>query len=288
MNLINKLPITKIKITLAFFLYKTVSIFKGKNKKKVKKTVKGITYELDLKEGLDLSMYLFGGFQKHVTNSSLINISEYDTIFDVGGNFGFMALQYAKKSGNATIFSFEPTHYAISKFKRNLELNPDLSDRINIINTYISDKPSEKSNIQAFSSWRVDTINNKDKKRHSVHLGIEKSADGVKTTTLDRFCHKNNINKVDFIKIDTDGHEPFVLKGATKLITENRPTIIFEIGKYVMTEKGIDFNFYLDFFNEKSYQLFNAKSEKIINKSNWEDIIPNLGTIDVVAIPEKA
>ncbi len=285
MTILNKLPLTRIKITIAFFLYKIVSLFVRNKNKVVQKTVKGVTYELDLKEGLDLSMYVLGGFQQHVTNFSIVKLSDCKVVFDVGGNFGFMALQYAHKYQNAMVYSFEPTHYAISKFKKNLELNPELEKRIRLTNTYVSDKTSESSDIKAFSSWKVDEINNKNKERHAIHLGISKSSDGVGTTTLDHFYDSQNIDNVDFIKIDTDGHEPFILKGAKNLITKCRPVIVFEVGKYVMVEKEIDFTFYTKYFEAVNYKLFNVKSEKEINDENWTKIIPDLGTIDVIAIP---
>ena len=57
----NKLPITKIKIAIARILYKTVKIFIRNNPIDVKRA--GINYELDLTEGIDLSIFLFGGFQ---------------------------------------------------------------------------------------------------------------------------------------------------------------------------------------------------------------------------------
>jgi len=284
--MINKLPLTIIKITIAHFLFKMVAPFiSDKNSLIVKRN--GIQYELDLSEGLDLSMYLFGKFQSHTINSKLLNIPKDALIFDVGGNFGFMALQYAQKSPNGRVISFEPTHYAISKFKRNLELNPILSKRISVINTFVSDKISRNSKIKAYSSWRVDTIRNTNGTRHPIHLGTEKSTDEVDSITLDAFCEINNINEVNLIKIDTDGHEPEILKGASKTISRYRPVVIFEVGKYVMIEKGIDFLFYLKYFEKFDYKLFNIKSGKKLCMSNWDSNIPKLGTIDIIALPDK-
>lgn len=288
MSIINKLPITKIKMSIAHLLYKGVSLFVSKNGSLIQRKAKGVNYELDIREGLDLSMYLFGGFQAPVANSPLIKIPKDAVVFDIGGNFGFMALQYAQKVPEGKVYSFEPTHYALSKFKRNLELNPELSKRINVVNAYVSDEDKNQSDIQAFSSWRIDTLKQTNEgNRHPVHLGIEKQSEGVGSITLDSFCENNDIKAIDFIKIDTDGHEVYVLKGAAKTITKYRPTIVFEVGKYVMTEKGIDFTFYLDYFGKNNYELFDVRSKKKLNNSNWEKLIPQLGTIDVIAIPSS-
>ena len=48
----------------------------------------------------------------------------------------------------------------------------------------------------------------------------------VKVKKLDDYCHSNNINKINLIKIDTQGFEEEVLNGALNLIKENKIDII--------------------------------------------------------------
>lgn len=269
---------------IAHILYKTVAPFLS-NTLMIKKR-NGISYELDLREGLDLSMFLFGKFQAHTIHSKYLNLANDTIVVDVGGNFGYMALQYAQKFQAGSVISFEPTHYACLRFERNLALNPHLAKRISLIKRFVSDEVSKNAKIKAFSSWRVDTITNKHSARHDVHLGIEKSTDGVSSITLDYFFEKNSINKVNLIKIDTDGHEFKVLKGARKTISKYRPLVLFEIGKYVMSDEGISFSFYIEYFKKINYKLFDSKSGKRLDEKNWNSLIPDLGTIDAIAIPD--
>jgi FkbM family methyltransferase len=51
----------------------------------------------------------------------------------------------------------------------------------------------------------------------------------IKITTLDKFS-ENMSGRVSFIKIDTEGYEPQVLKGAKELIKRDKPTIYIELG----------------------------------------------------------
>lgn len=276
------LPITKIKITIAKILYFFTTLFFGKKKRVIKRG--GINFEVDLAEGIDLSLFLFGNFQKHVTQNKLLKIvNPQPVIFDIGANFGIMTLNFAMAWPDAKIFSFEPTHYALSRFKRNLELNPEMSKRIQVFNTFISEKSDANPNITAFSSWKVD--NSQEDGKHPVHWGTAKSTEGVPSITLDDFCARELIQRIDFIKIDTDGHEFEILKGGNASIAKFRPTIIFEIGQYVMQEKGIDFNFYANYFGEKKYKLLNSANGDEITLANYKSIIPALGTIDILAIP---
>src|SRR5208337_1873270 len=117
----NKIHLTKIKITIAKILYKMVRTIIRKNPVRAKRG--GINYELDLTEGIDLSIFVFGGFQKHVYRNLNFNKQSRFTILDIGGNIGSMSLSFARMFPQAEIKAFEPTHFACERFKKNLALN---------------------------------------------------------------------------------------------------------------------------------------------------------------------
>ena len=243
----------------------------------------GIRYKIDLNEAVGLSLFLFGNYQKHIIKNKSIKLSPRSIIFDVGANFGVFSLQFAKLVPSGKVYAFEPTHYAFSKLEKNLQLNPKLKKRIFPIQAFVSSKTAANSKLKAFSSWRIDRYEKMDV--HPVHHGIKKPAQGVGSVTLDDFCKKRNITNVDFIKIDTDGHELKVLYGAKKLINRFRPIIIFEVGIYLLNEQNIDFAEYMKFFAPFNYRLFNAQNGKIINIDNYLRHIPLYGTIDILAVP---
>ena len=56
-------------------------------------------------------------------------------------------------------------------------------------------------------------------------------AQKVPVTTIDRFCDENGVGRIQFLKIDTEGHEMEVLQGASRMIQEERIDFIqFEFG----------------------------------------------------------
>jgi len=278
----NNFPLTRTKIAIAKILYFFVSVVYGKNPRIIVRN--NIIYEVDLSEGIDLSLFLFGKFQKHVTNSELLKIPKDATIIDVGANFGLMSLPFAQLAPQGKVYSFEPTHYALAKIKRNLSLNSELAKHIEVINSFVSAKSSENADIKAFSSWKVNS--EKAEVMHPTHMGAAKPTEGVGAISLNDFCKKENLSRLDFIKIDTDGHEYEVLQGATEAIDKYRPQIIFEIGLYVMTEKGIDFSFYSNYFGKLNYRLYDSASKDLITLENHKEFIPAKGTIDIIAIPQ--
>lgn len=278
--LIKKLKITRIKLFFANILYYLVKIFFWKDIQQVNRH--GINFELDLNEGIDLHLFLFGNFQKHITENQCIDINENATIIDVGANTGVISLIFAQKAANGHVYAFEPTDYAIKKMHTNLDLNPQLRERITLTQCFVSDKEKDSSDLKAYSSWPIRSS----KEKHNIHRGVDMTTPDVPSITLDGYCEKNGIAKVDLMKIDTDGHELGVLNGAGQMIMKYKPQIIFELGIYVMKERGISFTDYNAYFSAKNYDMFTPKGEKI-TMDNYEEYVPQFGTIDVIALPKK-
>ena len=276
----NNIRVTHIKIQCAKYLYYLTKIFIRENKKII--TRHDLKFEVDLNEGIDFNLYLSGNYQKHIYENRLLNIPEDAVIFDIGANSGVMSLFFSKKVKKGFVYSFEPTHYAFEKLKRNVDLNPELSKRIVLTQCFVSSSSEHEPDLKAYSSWPLT----KDDSSHNIHNGVIKSASGVHSITIDEFCKDNRIENVGIIKIDTDGHELDVLKGAKETINKNKPGIIFEVGIYLLEERSISFIDFINFFTDLNYKIFTLKNREI-SKDNFTKYIPRLGTADIIALPNK-
>ncbi len=246
----------------------------------------GVRYELDLSEGIDLSVFLFGSFQRHIFENKLFCLSKDAVVFDIGANCGIMTLQFAKRAPSGKVYAFEPTHYAFTRLKKNLQLNPQLAERVEAIQAFMGPLTTDKGGIeQVYASWKVGKGAGKD--GHKIHGGRKKQARGVSSVSLDDFCLQHNIERVDLIKIDTDGYEFEVLKGAREAISKFGPAVIFEAGIYLMKEAGTDFSDFLDYFEPLGYRLFNTKNGRQIDADNYRIHIPARATIDILALRSK-
>jgi len=108
---INKLPITQIKIFFARILYRIVKLFYRRDIQLIKRD--GIFYEVDLSEGIELSLFLFGNFQKHVSNNKVLQLAKDAVVFDIGANVGLMSLQFAQLVPEGRVYSWEAAHFAV-------------------------------------------------------------------------------------------------------------------------------------------------------------------------------
>ena len=130
-SILNKIPMTRVKLFIARILYLLVHMLLRNNIHRIRR--KGIVYQVDLSEGVDLSLFLFGSFQDHVTSQKYVQLEDDAVIFDVGANIGGMALRFAQQVPRGHVYAFEPTDFAFSKLLNNLALNPHLAKAITLV-----------------------------------------------------------------------------------------------------------------------------------------------------------
>lgn len=278
--LLHRLPLTRIKLRAARIMYRIMKLVLRDDHRQIRR--RGINYEIDLSEGIDLSLFVFGGFQDHITRMKYYSLPLNAVVFDVGANIGSMALRFAASAAQGHVYAFEPTAYAYRKLLRNLSLNSELSLRITPIQAFLSDHNEGSRAVHAYSSWKIDgSVSDV----HPVHGGAIQSAEAVDVLTIDEVCETRGIKRVDLIKIDTDGHELAVLRGARKTIAENLPCIIFEAGLYLIEEKGGTFDEYLDYLTAFGYSLINSSNLHTVSGENYRGEIPLRSTIDILALP---
>ena len=250
---------TKLKIQCASLISKFLVIFLGEKNRIIKRN--NIKYNINLREGIDLSIFLNIKDENSISNiKKIINIKEKKNIIDIGANVGSVSLPLAKMFENSKIISIEPTIYAFSKLKKNVNLNPNLKKRINLENIFISNHNRIVKKVH--SSWNF--LNNE--KKHNIHLGTLKKT-SFRTKRLDQICSK--FKKIDLIKIDVDGYELDVLKSGKKTVIKHKPPVYFEFAPYLYKDFGYTAETLIKFIkNELNYEFYdkNLKKVKNINK----------------------
>jgi len=193
----------------------------------------GVTWELDLREGIDLALYL--GVYERATTRVLRNLVRPGmTALDIGANIGAHTLPLAKHVGEAgRVFAFEPTAYAHGKLRANLALNPALAGRVVLEQLILTDDASSGSVSEIYSSWPLTA----GERLHEKHQGALKSTQGARAVRLDDYLEAREVAKVDIVKLDVDGYEYQVLRGAPRLLA-SRPVIVMELAPYVLAERG--------------------------------------------------
>ena len=157
------------------------------------------------------------------------------------------------------------------------------------MNKKISDKDkkdwenflSNKEKVLDKEIYFKNSTNKETVKKIDLHgLSLENA-----NRTIDGFINKNDLDQLDFIKIDTDGNELSVLRGAKETLIAFRPVIVFEITTYLLDEKQQSFSDdFLDLLTPIGYGVFDSVSGRRITNENIRQIVPPGGSIDLVAV----
>lgn len=242
----------------------------------------GLQWELDLNQGIDFAIFLQGGFEPATLREYEKLIKAGDTVFDIGANIGAHTLPLARLVGpSGSVAAFEPTDYAFAKLERNLSLNPALKARVTPVQALLVSQNDEEMPEAIPSSWSLRAPD-PDEKIHPVHKGTYQSLGNAVALRLDEWVENEKIPRVDFLKIDVDGFEIDVLKGALNTLKIFRPKIMMEFAPYVFEERGKKFSELIDLLVHSRYQAKEIGGSRIALSPNLEKTIPHGGSINVL------
>lgn len=136
------------------------------------------------------------------------------TALDIGGHIGYYTRFFSKLIGNkGHVYVFEPVNENYDLLAKNTKNFKNVT----LINKAAGDKDGKVSFYQTFSNTGSHSLLEVDVKAQKIE---------VDCMTLDRFAEENNIEEVNIIKIDVEGGEPLVLKGAENLIKRSKELYI--------------------------------------------------------------
>jgi FkbM family methyltransferase len=176
-----------------------------------------------------------------------------ERVFDVGANLGYYTEKLLEINDNVEIHCFEPTKAVCKKLKQKFQ-----SEKVYVNNIALSDRNGsrlfyENKTNHSFNSFYPVRVG----RNHNI------KTERVLTTTLDDYCELKKIQHVDLLKIDTEGHELQVLKGAKGMLSKQAIDIIqFEFGYASIFARTFLKDFF-DLFSKFDYEIYKIKPLRI-------------------------
>jgi len=182
---------------------------------------------------------------------NILKESDCKSMVDVGAHTGGSLRPFALDGWE--IHAFEPD----KKNRKELKIAFNKYTNISVYPEALSNE--QKENIPFYSS-NLSTGISSLMNFHESHLEV----DHVNISTLNFFCESNNINEIDFLKIDTEGYDFFVLKGMPW--SKIKPRVIlceFEDSKTL--DLGYSYKDMANFLMNKDYKVIVSEWYPLVN-----------------------
>lgn len=195
------------------------------------------------------------------------------TVFDVGANVGDWTLAVLALNPRAHIHAFEPGRTAFERLAARVTAPEVKLNRHGV---------GAKRETLTFYEYGVSAVS-------TFHANENRQAIGsypVEIVSVSDYCQENNIDKIDFLKIDTEGHDFWVLQGAESLLKEQHIEVVqFEYGP-----GNIDSHVLLKdifgFLGQLPYKVFRLYPRHLLPVPNYSTELENFINVNYVLIAE--
>lgn len=200
-------------------------------------------------------------------------------VFDVGANVGYWTNLAKKINHNLEIHSFEPSKHIF------MILSERVKDKGLILNNFgLSSEKGEKLLYKYSGDSGLSSLYQRKGVVDGLEIFDKTTEELIIINTLDNYCAEMDINSIDYVKIDVEGHELEVLKGGESLIERG-------IIKYIQFEYGgcnIDARILLQdifmFLQTYHYELFKVFPKELKHYSRYDQRLENFQYQNWIAI----
>lgn len=211
-------------------------------------------------------------------------------LFDVGANEGFYTKDFIEVLGNRVeCYCFEPSQQTFQKLTQNLS---NFSN-VKLFNFGFGEK-EEEIELNLFQDKDGDTLSGlssiydrnfpEDFSLAKIITNVVKEKIILKK--MDNFCQEEGINKINYLKIDTEGNDYRVLLGAKNLIQNSQIDFIqFEFAANNMDAK----TFFLDYYDylKDNYRIYRILLNGVFLIDKYEHSLENFMVSNFLAISKK-
>jgi len=197
-----------------------------------------VTYQAQILDQEQREEFL--GFVSHCSHKTFL--------FDIGAHFGIFSLAAAHFGGRAV--AIDPSEAAMRMVEMQAAIN-GLSSRIHAIRAAASDVSGtlEMLGSGVFSHGYLRVV--KGRSKHDLTQ--------VNALTIDEMAQAFGVPT--HIKVDVEGHEHAVLRGARETLSKSLPILFLELHNEMIRSEGLDANAILDQLHQIGYCTFTAKGE---------------------------
>ncbi|NEO52982.1 MAG: FkbM family methyltransferase [Okeania sp. SIO3B5] len=223
----------------------------------------------------DLSVEIFPFHEKKEQMLVQTTVKQGMTVFDIGANIGHYSILFSQLVGQSgKVYSFEPTSSTFKKLLKRLKEH-QCSNVFPFQKAIFSENKLLEFNEfpDEYSSWNsIGRPQMNDPNSPANYVPIV-NTEIVEAVRLDTFCEANNIKNIDYLKIDVEGAESYVLEGAISLLKRKAISFLqFEISQKMLEGLNCQAKDTFNILIENGYECHRINSDgsfgKLVNDSN--------------------
>ena len=172
-----------------------------------------------------------------------------NVVFDVGANVGQSAKRYIARFPHSSVFCFEP----VAKTYRQLERNMRGNKQVRCFRLALGSSRGKGSMLSDGTSSMNHLLNETTVSANNRKIKTE----SVDILTLDDFCQTNDVNYISYLKVDTEGGDLEVLKGAENMLVKQSIDLVeVEAGMNPNNKYHVPFESLKNYLEKHDYFLF--------------------------------
>lgn len=181
---------------------------------------------------MHVAPYLYGDYEPALSQVFRALVRPRDTVFDIGANFGWYTILFARSIGRAgSVHAFEPLAELMPIVEDALSLNRH-EGAVHVNNVGLGSR-SGPLTVHTFSGLPHGHASASDLGRDDAE------PHDCRVETLDAYVSRTGTERVDVIKIDVEGHEREVLRGGERTLSQLSPVISFEVNPVCLHHAGV-------------------------------------------------
>jgi FkbM family methyltransferase len=233
---------------------------------------RSVRMKFKTEDAVGRTMFKTGDYESAISDFvSRIELRPGEVAFDVGANIGWYSVLIAAATANRnTVYAFEPDAFNFNLLYENVSLNGASS--VLPVRLAVGEESCTKTLFKYPS---------KNLGRHSLLPIGQDGSEMVECVALDDFCLSRGIDpaRVAFLKIDVEGYEMFVIRGASTVLQHARVVVTEYIPKQ-LAHGGVQGEDFIDSMGERGFEPHLVEEGRLCLKSREQ--IKALEACDII------
>lgn len=210
-------------------------------------------------------------------------LSPGDVAIDVGAHLGRHLFPMARRvAPTGRVIAFEPLPACRERLKLTLDEGyADLQPIVTIHGCALAEASGPAEFVVAREALAYSGLR---QRTYDVPTTVERIP--IEVRRLDELAV--DLSSLTYVKVDAEGGELHILRGASQTIARFRPTVTFEFGANAISEYDITVFEMADFWIERGYRIFDVLGRPLANRDRFARSATEQQVWDYVAFPEEA